>query len=283
MNCLQTKLNESVADDSLLRLGEFGLHVNIPSDAVMNTRVLAVYNSTTTGGVRIVGDGYFTDSTGETNLGKTASYTGAAQVLYISPGEYDIFVGEKYTLISFSVGSNNKKNRKLLSKGSMEFTSSMTSIECTYFCNADSTPLDLAKVGTESLRRLTLYNDDNSATLTFKLNDLKNIDNFVQLQCPSQLASGNIALLENNSSMEIISAGSCNFEGDIVNLGQMISCTQINLRNNSGIYGTVESLLSALSSNGKTSGTLTLYLQGTQCTYNGSAVTESIAVTFPLQ
>lgn len=280
MDSFVTKLPASVADDSMLRLGEFCLHINIPNDSAMNTRIVGVYNLDTSSGLRIVGNGHFTDSTGASDLGKSVTYTGASQSLYLSSGEYDLFVGAKYTLRSFGVGTNNKKGTKLVSKG-MEFLTDLRSLDCSFLAYIDLSPIDLVKVGSESLNTITLYNSDNSATLKFDLSDLKNIDNFVRMQVPSQDATGNISLFANNSSMQFFSASSCKFEGDIVSLGKMTACTQIDLRNNTGVYGTVESLLSALSTNGKTSGTINIYLQGTQCTYNGAAITAAISVTFP--
>lgn len=280
MDSLVTKLPASVADDSMLRLGEFSLHISIPNDSAMNTRIVGVFNTDTSSGLRIVGTGHFTDSTGASDLGKSVAYTGASQSTYLSPGEYDLFVGAKYTLRNFSVGGNNKKGTKLIAKG-FGFLKNLVSLECTYLCHEDFSPLELSEVDSDLLRILTIYNDDNSKTLQFDLSDLKNIDNFERVQCPGQDASGDIALFSDNSSMQFFSASSCKLEGDIVSLGKMTSCTQIDLRNNAGIYGTVESLLSALSTNGKTSGTINIYLQGTQCTYNGAAINAAISVTFP--
>ena len=89
--CLITTLAESTGDTSLLKVDEFRFHQNSNSVETMDFWKANVLQN---GIIEIEGDGYFTDSTGTTNLGKSYTVSGH-NTIYISPGEYDIKVSNK--------------------------------------------------------------------------------------------------------------------------------------------------------------------------------------------
>jgi hypothetical protein len=95
--CLVTTLPESVSDTSLLKLGDFLIHYKHTTGNVGFIEWCAASQGLT---LTIIGDGYFTDATGTANQGKTftvpPNYIGRRS--YLSNGEYDICVHDKYNL-----------------------------------------------------------------------------------------------------------------------------------------------------------------------------------------
>ena len=114
--CLTTTLSESVSDTSLLKLGESRIHVEGASISPVKITCNLVFTGdppVTTGiDFTIVGNGYFTDSTGTSNLGKSSSITTwRDNQRFLSAGSYDLIVGKKYTIkgITLTSTTNNRE------------------------------------------------------------------------------------------------------------------------------------------------------------------------------
>ena len=96
--CLITKLNGSVQNDSLLRIGEFCIKVSKVEFPTANSQRFVVNNSKDAQ-LRIIGDGYFTNDTLSENKGKELNITANTETtVYFSNGDYEIVVSEKYSL-----------------------------------------------------------------------------------------------------------------------------------------------------------------------------------------
>ena len=96
--CLITKLNGSVQNDSLLRIGEFCIKVSKVESPTADSQRFSVQN-TKDAQLRIIGDGYFTDKTLSENKGKVMDIAANTETLvYYSNGDYEIIVSEKYSL-----------------------------------------------------------------------------------------------------------------------------------------------------------------------------------------
>ena len=101
--CLITKLNGSVQNDSLLRIGEFGVKVSTVESPTADSQKFSVRN-TKDSQLRIIGDGYFTNETLSENKGKVMDIAANTETLvYYSNGDYEIVVSEKYSLLSIGI------------------------------------------------------------------------------------------------------------------------------------------------------------------------------------
>jgi hypothetical protein len=101
--CLITKLNGSVQNDSLLRIGEFCIEVRKEESPTADSQKFSVRN-TKDSQLRIIGNGYFTNETLSENKGKVMDIAANTETLvYYSNGDYEIVVSEKYSLSIFGV------------------------------------------------------------------------------------------------------------------------------------------------------------------------------------
>ena len=101
--CLITKLNGSVQNDSLLRIGEFCIEVSKVESPTADSQKFSVLN-TKDCQLRIIGDGYFTNETLSENKGKVMDIAANTETLvYYSNGDYEIVVSEKYSLSSIGI------------------------------------------------------------------------------------------------------------------------------------------------------------------------------------
>ena len=101
--CLITKLNGSVQNDSLLRIGEFCIEVSKVESPTADSQKFSVLN-TKDSQLRIIGDGYFTNGTLSENKGKVMDIAANTETLvYYSNGDYEIVVSEKYSLSSIGI------------------------------------------------------------------------------------------------------------------------------------------------------------------------------------
>ena len=98
-----TKLNGSVQNDSLLRIGEFCIEVSKVESPTADSQKFSVLN-TKDSQLRIIGDGYFTNETLSENKGKVMDIAANTETLvYHSNGDYEIVVSEKYSLSNIGI------------------------------------------------------------------------------------------------------------------------------------------------------------------------------------
>ena len=138
--CLITKLNGSVQNDSLLRIGEFVVKVSKVESPTADSQRFCVRN-TKDSQLRIIGDGHFTNETLSENKGKVMDIVANTETLvYYSNGDYEIVVSEKYSLsyIGISLSTNWKAFEGKLSFGieSLKYSPNITNI---YLFNAQVT------------------------------------------------------------------------------------------------------------------------------------------------
>ena len=98
----KTKYPSAVNNDNLLRIGEMRIHI---SGDNKEKPLYMTFNKNTE--LEIIGDGYFTDSTYTQNLGKKTSYPAdSGNYLYLSNGNYDVAILNKYAITYLSKGQN---------------------------------------------------------------------------------------------------------------------------------------------------------------------------------
>ena len=130
--CLVTKLNGSVSNSELLRIGETRLHFNKTSNPTSDTQG---FNTKVSNPVKleIIGDGYFTDKTLAENKGKTLELTLGANNVFVSNNDLDVAILNKYDLSYFSVINSTSTviegfGDKWLNIDDLSYSLSMTSL-----------------------------------------------------------------------------------------------------------------------------------------------------------
>lgn len=107
-NCLVTKLNGTVPNSDLLRVGELRICVHKIDNPSGETQRINL-NFTEDTKLEIVGDGYFTNATLIDNLGKTLTAKANVETLvYVSNGEFEIAILNKYEVTKINTRSNKK-------------------------------------------------------------------------------------------------------------------------------------------------------------------------------
>lgn len=193
--CLITKLNGSVQNDSLLRIGEFCIKVSKVESPTANSQRFVVNNSKDAQ-LRIIGDGYFTNETLSENKGKALNITANTETtVYLSNGDYEIVVSEKYSLTQ--VGTYTRTSW-LEYKGKLSFD--IDSLK--YSPNISFLPLsntqvtgDIAVFG--KLTGLTKVPDINYTHVTGDIAVYKNTK-FTSLNLLGTSVYGDLSILPNN-------------------------------------------------------------------------------------
>nr|DAU96122.1 MAG TPA: hypothetical protein [Caudoviricetes sp.] len=132
--CLVTKLNGSVSNTEILRLGEMRVHydkVSSPSDKTQGFNI-NVANPVV---LEIIGEGYFTDKTLTENKGKTLTLNPGANSIWVSNNELEVAILNKYDLIAVTgtytesgIGTENKS----LNIEDFKYSKSLNSIFLSY-------------------------------------------------------------------------------------------------------------------------------------------------------
>lgn len=244
--CLVTKLKGSV-DGNIPKIGEFIIGISRLNSPTSDTQKMYFsFNEDTK--LHIVGDGYFTDSALAQNLGKEKVIKKNDQTpIYVSNGDYEIFVGNKYSLTVLGLNSGwGKIYNKTIDIEDFKYSN------ITYlYCSAIKIIGDFKKLDFKNVKTVNINSCDNSTLST--------------------------SLFTGSSILSDIIASDSELQGDIANFANCINLRNMDL----GIfcYGNVESLSKSMYDAGRTSGTLTI--KGTNLTYNNAALlSTSVTATF---
>ena len=202
--CLVTKLNGSVSNTELLRLGEMRVHydkVSSPSDETQGFNI-NVANPVV---LEIIGEGYFTDKTLTENKGKTLTLNSGANSIFVSNNELEVAILNKYDLISVSgtytegsIGTENKS----LNIEDLKYSKSLKSIHL------------------------------SSTKASGDIASLKNITALSNINLVDTQVSGDIASLKNLTALTSIGISGTQqipLTGDISQLSTLSNCTDIKL------------------------------------------------------
>lgn len=246
-NCLKTTLKATIDNNSLRKFGKVYVFYDTPANDMV------VIQGTKPQTIKIVGDGYFTNSSYTSNDGKTATITTAfnkyikvtgTAYLEVDDAEYgitSIYTGKGYIDADFILYRNfTSVDVKGLKSGSFLVQGCLKNL--TTFGLENGLVDTMAFSGSTTLSSLNLTSNNK--------------------------ASGNILVFANNN-LTSITIRNTSLEGDIVNLSKCISATTMTLRN-TNLYGSIESLVEGLYSNGKASGTIAIEFGGTNITFHGN-------------
>ena len=232
--CLITKLNGSVSNDKLLKLGEMRFYFKKEDmySNVLNHGISLTFAENTT--ISVVG-GNFVDKTDSSNLGTTLSFdAGVKKSIFVSNENCYISVN-KYLLLDISTINGENKSVCYFSIDDLKYSSKINRI---YSLNSQVTG-DIA--------------------------NLKNLTALTNINLYGTKVTGDIANLKNLTSLTNINLYGTKVTGDIANLKNLTALTNINLYN-SQVTGDIENLknLTALTN---------IYLSGTKVTGDIAAFT----------
>ena len=207
--CLVTKLNGSVDNTSLLRIGEMRIgisKIDSPNHWTQGFRITV--NKLTV--LEIIGDGYFTDVNLTANNGKKITLNpNVSEKVYVSNGNFEVAILDKYALVdiydydTYSEGNStySQKNKSISDIGFFKYSTALTS--------------------------LGLSNTNLSGDIA----NLKNLTALTRIELSKTNLSGDIANLKNLTALTILKLNSTNISGDIANLKNLTALTNLELSN----------------------------------------------------
>lgn len=211
--CLITKLNGSVQNDSLLRIGEFCIKVSKVESPTADSQRFVVNNSKDAQ-LRIIGDGYFTNETLSENKGKALNITANTETtVYFSNGDYEVVVSEKYSLTQ--VGTYTRTSWKEY-KGKLSFD------------------IDLLKYSPNiSFLAISGTGVTGDIAVLGKLTGLKH------LTIDNTQVTGDIAVFGKLTGLTYLSFSTTKVTGDISVFGKLTGLVHIPIINRTGVTGDI--------------------------------------------
>lgn len=261
MNTLITKTPESVTDDTMIRLGEFGFYVKTS----VRTNGIITFSAIKQGKARIVGTAQFTDSAGTAQLGQELQYSGVAAStnFYCTPGEFFIFFEGKYDVTSFVFVDTvyNDVNTEARFVNS-DFTFSPVNTFTFFKVGLNLDLLDLSVLESYAGG----LNDDASK---FVNGVIKRINSDYAKNCPSDFSDFAALTSLTRLNLRVFVQKT----SDISVLASLVNLTELRFDSCDTVSGAIEDVLDGMFANGRTSGTLSVQNVYTpNVTYNGSTM-----------
>ena len=222
--CLITKLNGSVDNNELLRVGEMRIKVESVGSPTKDTQGFGVsFIEPTT--VEIVGDGYFTDNTLTENKGKSMVVS-SLQGAIVSQAT-TVAIRNKYKLNGLNVfipSGNPYGKNKVLNIDDLKYSTSLSSLNLVSMQASG----DIANL--KSLTALiTLVLGETK--VVGDIANLKDLTNLTVLNIAKTNVSGDISNLKNLKNLTNLLLSNTKVAGDIVNLKDLTNLTEIRLSN----------------------------------------------------
>lgn len=239
--CFITKLQGVVDNASLLKLGELRIGFsNKGNSSLIQSIGIGVINPVS---LEILGDGYFTDSNGDTNLGKKKTFTASADSINIL-GTCVLSIIEKYNLTILSSSSPNT-NITYACIDDLKLSKALKKINLNYKeVEGDIASLEnLTELKSISIMSSKVYGDIASlgklkgleylnitdTKMTGNINFLSNFKELKNVLVSGPNITGNIDALNNNSKLAEFVATNTNITGDLAKLPE--SCYYVAITN----------------------------------------------------
>lgn len=210
-NCLVTKLKGTVQNSDLLRVGELRICVHKIDNPSSETQRINM-NFTEDVKLEIIGDGYFTNNTLVSNLGKSLTVKANTESLvYVSNGDFEIAILNKYALNKINTRTNKKTAIKDIAD--LKYSSSLNylainSVENVgYFSDIKS----LTTLG---------YLSVSNANINGNLSDLESLTNLTYLIIgnTSNKITGNVRSLKAMIKLDTLAIQNSDVIGDLATL-----------------------------------------------------------------
>jgi hypothetical protein len=219
MDCLITKLKGTVNDDTLMKIGEIRIVKTKATGWDTATQNFAIkFNKDVE--LEIVGDGYFTDKTGSSNLGKTKKITANTETgVYVSNSDFEISIPDKYALTKLKLhyqsadGWSKYPETKYVKGGLSAFIYST----------------NLEELGLNTILNLG------------DISPIKNLTKLTKIDFEGSSVTGDISALQNLTALTDISLSGTQVSGDISALSGLTALTNISLYSTQ-VTGNLDSL-----------------------------------------
>ena len=237
--CLVTKLSGVVGNLDLLRLGEIRIKVRKLNTEYEHRALTLSFSKETN--ITITGDGYFTDENSVSNKGKKIVVPANTQtVVYVSNGDYDINICNKYDLTlfidyAFGVVNAPKKSGFSINIEDFKYSRNITRINVSEASGDISAVKNLTNLTSLSLSN-TQVNGDISA--------VKNLTNLTSLSLSNTQVNGDISAVKNLTNLTSLSLSNTQVNGDISAVKNLTNLTSLSLRlsNTTGDISNLSSL-----------------------------------------
>ena len=273
MTCLITQLTDAVTDTNLMKITE--IHLKIKTSAVKYIDFTAYQQSDVVG--RIVGDGYFTDSTGSANYGKDHSY-GDPYKVYLSAGEYDLYLSVKGTF-RYIVFEQFARGTLFIIDNGLKYCDNVFTLSVGSLLGTDG---ELFNLSTDINKDMitAFYSKTNASigeeTVEGDLSDF-NIPAMTVINVITQKVTATLSQLESSNTLTQLRMGGVNgkITGSVETLGQKfknLTALAINgYGSGSSLNGSVEDMLDAMVAAGRSNGNVVVQFSGSPyVTYNGA-------------
>lgn len=220
--CLVTKLNSSVNNNAILKLGEMRFKVTSTANPTSASQLVA-FNFNKICEVKIIGDGYITDSNLSANKGKSIVIPeNTSTDVYFSNGDYEVSIADKYSVAMFKGYSNNAS----IDIEDFKYSNGLTLL----------TSLSQKSFGdVSSLKNLVGLTSLNlsSYSCTGKLSDLSRLTALTEMIFPNTKIEGDLSEISDLAKLTILylPAG---VSGNLSSLAKMTSLTDLEAFNSVG-------------------------------------------------
>ena len=210
-NCLVTKLKGTVQNSNLLRVGELRICVHKIDNPNGETQRINL-NFTEDVKLEIIGDGYFTNATLVSNLGKSLTAKANIETLaYVSNGDFEIAILNKYALTKINTRTNKKTAIKDIAD--LKYSSSLNHLAINSVENVGY----LSDI--KSLTSL-YYLAVSNANIKGSLSDLESLTNlgYIIVGDTSNKLTGNVSSLKAMTKLDTLAIINSYVIGDLATL-----------------------------------------------------------------
>lgn len=230
--CLVTKLNGTVDNDSLMRIGEFRIKMKKVSAPTKDSQLIKIGVTSDTE-LRIVGDGYFTDSTLTQNKGKKITISRNDEVsneVYVSNGDIELAVMNKYNLVEISMPKSQYNKDRAFDLDALKYSTHLKSLDARnskVFGNLNSLSnctrfSSIVLADTLVTGNISVFADKNMGVVNLAttavvgdISNLKNSSDLSLLHVSNTAISGDISILGNKNILRYLSIANSGLYGDI--------------------------------------------------------------------
>ena len=206
--CLITKLNGSVNNSELLKIGELRINFGKVQNPTKENRSLNIKVNKESK-VELIGDGYFTDENLGANKGKSLLLSpNTNNYIYISNNDVAISISDKYALtgifhqaVEYPWNASGDKSHIKYNLEDLKYSAALTNLSA------------------------------KSANISGDISALTNLTALVTMDLSNTQISGDIANLKTLTALTSMSLSNTQVSGDIANLKTLTALTSMNLSN----------------------------------------------------
>ena len=206
--CLITKLNGSVNNSELLKIGELRINFGKVQNPTKENRSLNIKVNKESK-VELIGDGYFTDENLGANKGKSLLLSpNTNNYIYISNNDVAISISDKYALtgifhqaVEYPWNASGDKSHIKYNLEDLKYSAALTNLSA------------------------------KSANISGDISALTNLTALVTMDLSNTQISGDIANLKTLTALTSMSLSNAQVSGDIANLKTLTALTSMNLSN----------------------------------------------------